>query len=102
MVVACFGLAFKANIDDLRESPSLAICEQVALQYSGRLLVVEPYIDELPTSLANRSRVEMTDFDTALKVADVLVLLVDHQQFKGVEAASFVDKVVIDTRGVWQ
>lgn len=102
VVVACFGLAFKANIDDLRESPSLAICEQVALQYSGRLLVVEPYIDELPTSLANRSHVEMTDFDMALKIADVLVLLVDHQQFKGVEAASFVDKVVIDTRGVWQ
>jgi len=103
VVVACLGLAFKANIDDLRESPSVEIVERIAERRLGqRLLVVEPYVAALPQGLAGQVHVELVDLDTALAVADVIVLLVDHVQFKSVERAALAEKSVIDTRGVWR
>jgi UDP-N-acetyl-D-mannosaminuronic acid dehydrogenase len=103
VVVACLGLAFKANIDDLRESPSLEIAERLARQRSGlRLLIVEPYIEKLPSKLANEPEVELMELELALLKADVVVLLVDHHQFKSVDRACLDGKVVVDTRGVWR
>ena len=103
VTIACLGLAFKANIDDLRESPSLEIVKQVvAKQLAQRVLVVEPYIDVLPTGLAGRSEIELADTEKALRDADVVVLLVDHMQFMSVSRSSLADKVVIDTRGSWR
>jgi UDP-N-acetyl-D-mannosaminuronic acid dehydrogenase len=74
----------------------------VAKQLAQRVLVVEPYIDALPTGLAGRSDVELTDTAQALRDADVVVLLVDHLQFMSVDRSSLADKVVIDTRGSWR
>lgn len=103
VVVACLGLAFKANIDDLRESPSLEIVEQIAGRRLGyRLLVVEPYVAVLPPGLAGQDHIELADFDTALALADVIVLLVDHVQFQSVDRAALADITVIDTRGIWR
>lgn len=103
IVIACLGLAFKANIDDLRESPALEIVERLARQQSGnRLLVVEPYIDELPPALAANAHLELVDLDVALAAADILVLLVDHVQFMSIDRWALANKVVIDTRGVWR
>lgn len=103
VVVACLGLAFKANIDDLRESPSLEIATRLAGQRpSLRLLIVEPYIDKLPPNLAAESEVELMELEAALLKADVVVLLVDHHQFKSVDRACLDGKVVVDTRGVWR
>lgn len=103
IVIACLGLAFKANIDDLRESPSLEIVERIAASWPGQqLLVVEPYVAELPPGLAGRAHVELADLDKALMVADVIVLLVDHVQFNSVRRAALAEKAVIDTRGVWR
>jgi UDP-N-acetyl-D-mannosaminuronic acid dehydrogenase len=103
VVVACLGLAFKANIDDLRESPSLEIATRLAVQRpSVRLLIVEPYIDKLPPNLAAESAVELMELEAALLKADVVVLLVDHHQFKSVDRACLDGKVVVDTRGVWR
>lgn len=103
VVVACLGLAFKANIDDLRESPALEITEHLAeRQLTDRLLVVEPYVDVLPPELSGRNGVELVGLDSALAAADVVVLLVDHQQFKAVPRQALADKLVIDTRGLWR
>lgn len=103
IVIACLGLAFKANIDDLRESPALEIVERLAGQQSGnRLLVVEPYVDELPPALAAHAHLELVDLDVALSAADILVLLVDHVQFMSIDRGAIVNKVVIDTRGAWR
>ena len=103
VTIACLGLAFKANIDDLRESPSLEIVKQVvAKQLAQRVLVVEPYIDALPMGLVGRSEVELADIEQALRDADVVVLLVDHLQFMTVSRSSLAHKVVIDTRGSWR
>lgn len=103
VVVACLGLAFKANIDDLRESPALEIARRLAeSKITDRLLVVEPYIESLPVDLKSCAGVELVSLEMALSTADVLVLLVDHQQFKIVQQEAFVGKEVIDTRGVWR
>lgn len=103
VVVACLGLAFKANIDDLRESPALEITIHLAeRRIADKLLVVEPYIDTLPHELAGRADVELVEFDLALAEADVVVLLVDHQDFKVVPRQSLDGKQVIDTRGQWR
>lgn len=102
-VVACLGLAFKANIDDLRESPALDIVEHLAAQrFADRLLVVEPYIRALPESLSEHPGVAFVSLDEALAQADVVVLLVDHRQFGTVQREELATKAVIDTRGLWR
>jgi UDP-N-acetyl-D-mannosaminuronic acid dehydrogenase len=95
LVIACYGLAFKANIDDLRESPSLAIVEQISGIHIGQILVVEPNINVLPNSLI---KAELVDLQYAFDLADVHLLLVDHREFK--EHRPFKGEV-IDTRGIW-
>lgn len=103
VVITCLGLTFKANIDDLRESPSLEIVERIAEKRLGnRLLVVEPYVAVLPPVLAGHAYVELVDLDVALAAADVIVLLVDHVQFKSVDRGAIADRTVIDTRGAWR
>jgi UDP-N-acetyl-D-mannosaminuronic acid dehydrogenase len=98
-VIACLGLAFKADIDDLRESPALDIVKALATKNIGTVLAVEPNIKELPQSLAGGS-VQLSTFANAMEQANVVVVLVDHKQFKVADKAGFARKVVIDTRGV--
>lgn len=98
-VIACLGLAFKADIDDLRESPAVQIVEQLANDNIGELLAVEPNISELPASMTSKG-VEFASLTQALERANVIVVLVDHKEFKSADKAAFAKKVVIDTRGI--
>ena len=98
-VIACLGLSFKADIDDLRESPALDIVSDLAQQQIGAVLAVEPNIDELPSHLGAQG-VELTSLEQALELANIVVVLVDHKQFKNADKTEFARKVVIDTRGV--
>ncbi|KAB2713837.1 UDP-N-acetyl-D-mannosamine dehydrogenase [Brucella intermedia] len=97
--VACFGLAFKPNIDDLRESPALDIARQLAGRMDIRLLVVEPHIDSIPARLGDAQLVEVAE---ALETADICVLLVDHAVFKSGKKPDADRQRVIDTRGLWK
>lgn len=99
-VIACLGLAYKANIDDLRESPAMEIVETLAHRHVGQILVVEPHIDELPEPLAALC-VELADFDQAIERANIVVLLVDHLGFLEIDKSILKDRIVIDTRGAW-
>ena len=101
-VIACLGLAFKPDIDDLRESPALHIAERLADLQLGQLAIVEPYISELPASLRGRNQVRLSEMAPAIKPADIVLLLVDHKQFRRVDRQSLREKVVIDTRGLWR
>ena len=98
--VACLGLAFKANIDDLRESPSLNIAESLLEDTGTQILVVEPYIKQLPDLLKGRINVRLLGLAEALDKADIVVLLVDHDDFCDIRAEALSGKVVIDTRGM--
>ncbi|SPB14044.1 UDP-N-acetyl-D-mannosamine dehydrogenase [Caballeronia novacaledonica] len=97
-VIACLGLAFKANIDDLRESPAVEITAELARRYPSCVLAVEPNIPELPARL--KDEVELCSLNEALLRADVIVILVDHSPFKNVDPLRLQTKVVIDTRGM--
>ena len=98
--IACLGLAFKPDIDDLRESPSVYITRDLSREFPGTVVAVEPNISELPSALRD-SDVSLVDLDSALK-ADVIVLLVDHREFKNNVPKLSSDQVLIDTRGIWQ
>ncbi len=98
--IACFGLAFKPNIDDLRESPAMEIAEMIASWHSGETLVVEPNIHQLPKKLEEQCR--LVDLDAALQQADVLVMLVDHKEFKTIAGEKIQQRWVVDTKGVWR
>lgn len=95
VTVACYGLAFKPDIDDLRESPAMAITQKIAEMHAGRVIAVEPNIESIPAKLKH---VELVEFDIAEKEADIQVLLVDHKEFKEKSVSS---SIVIDTKGVW-
>jgi len=98
--IACFGLTFKPNIDDLRESPAMEIAEMIAEWHKGETLVVEPNIHELPAKLAGHCT--LTALDDALATADVLVLLVDHKEFKATSGDAVRQQFIVDTKGVWR
>lgn len=95
VTIACYGLAFKPDIDDLRESPALSITKQIASIHGGLTIAVEPNVDNLPNSLLN---VELLTAELAFDKADIHLLLVDHKQFK---MASPLNGVIIDTKGIW-
>ncbi|QIW14978.1 UDP-N-acetyl-D-mannosaminuronic acid dehydrogenase [Pasteurellaceae bacterium RH1A] len=94
LTLACFGLTFKADIDDLRESPALAIAQRLSHWHPGKTLVVEPHITQLPQGL----KAKLSPAEKALKEADVVVLLVEHQAFLGLKPDQ---QWVVDVKGVW-
>ena len=96
LTIACYGLTFKRDIDDLRESPALHIVETICSQHRGPILVVEPNISQLPQTIVNASLVDILYASTK---ADIHVLLVDHTSFKANKPNS---TYIVDTRGVWR
>lgn len=99
-VIACLGLSYKANVDDLRESPALDIVAELARAKVGEILVVEPHLNAVPAKLAGLG-LALWDFDRATERANILVLLVDHASFLSIDHDVVKDKFVVDTRGVW-
>ncbi len=101
-VIACLGLSYKADIDDLRESPALHIVERLAQEQVGELLIVEPNVKKLPASLSQASNIKLVELREALAAADIVLLLVDHRQFKRIDRDLLKPKITIDTRGIWR
>lgn len=100
--IAVLGLTFKADIDDLRESPALSIAAEVARRWQAHdLLLVEPNVDVLPSVLAEFSQTRLASLDEVAAKADIVVLLVDHKEFKNVAPSKFAEALVIDTKGLW-
>jgi UDP-N-acetyl-D-mannosaminuronic acid dehydrogenase len=98
--IACLGLAFKADIDDLRESPSLEIVQQLKKLNLGKLYIAEPHISHLPASL-QVDNVEFVTAEDAVAHAEIVLLLVNHHKFAGIGLGMLSNKLVIDTRGMW-
>lgn len=98
--IACLGLTYKPDVDDLRESPAIEVVEKLAAKDVGKLLVVEPHINRLPQRLEHPN-LQLEDFETAIRTANLIVLLVGHQAFLQVDRDLLKDKFVIDTVGAW-
>jgi len=90
--IACLGLAFKANVDDLRESPALKIVRQLQKEAVGELLICEPNIQGHPD-------LPLHSINDCIEKADIVLLLVDHREFKALKPADLNEKILIDTRG---
>ncbi len=93
VVIACYGLAFKPDIDDLRESPALNITKDIASMHTGQVLAVEPNIESL-----NSVSFTLVSINEAISKADIHLMLVDHKEFKEISLSS---DFIIDTKGIW-
>ncbi len=92
-VIGCLGLAFKADVDDLRESPAVEIVERLMAEEVGEVIVCEPMI-------ASHPHFQLHPLEYVLKNSDILVLLVDHKPFRKLKTSAFSEKILIDTRGI--
>lgn len=92
-VIGCLGLAFKADVDDLRESPALDIVRQIQKEKLGELLVAEP-------NISSHDEFELKHYQDVIRESDILLLLVDHKEFCGLKTSDLNEVLLIDTRGV--
>lgn len=97
--VALLGLAFKPDIDDFRESPAMEIALSLAKTRGSQIMLVEPYADQLPAGFTG-SGAQLVELDEALRVAEIIVVLVDHTAFKHLLPSDLAGKLVFDTRGM--
>ena len=92
-VIGCLGLSFKADVDDLRESPSVEIVHKLMKQNVGKILVSEPTLSKHP-------EFDLLPYEEVIAKSDIVLLLVDHKQFRALKAADLKEKILIDTRGI--
>ncbi|MHB8410036.1 MAG: UDP-N-acetyl-D-mannosamine dehydrogenase [Acidiferrobacterales bacterium] len=92
-VIGCLGLSFKADVDDLRESPSVEIVHRLKQEGVGRLLVAEPNLTKHP-------EFDLMPYEEVVAKADIVLLLVNHRQFRKLKAVDLKEKILIDTRGI--
>jgi UDP-N-acetyl-D-mannosaminuronic acid dehydrogenase len=98
ITIACFGLAFKADIDDLRESPALEIAIELGRLHPGPLLAVEPNIQRMPESLGEHA--ELASTQQAQSQAQIAVILVGHKAFKECPRQSWSKMTIVDACGI--
>ena len=98
--IALLGLTYKPNVDDLRESPALQVARELAQRDLGRLMVVEPHVEALPSGLSDRPRVEAATLSAAILQADIVVILVAHNRFRSLDRGALSHKIVIDAVGL--
>ncbi len=102
VTVGCFGVSYKADIEDIKESPALKIVINLIESDVCEVLVCDPYIyksDYVKKSL--RFDVYNNPVEVINK-SDIILLLVDHRQFKDIDQKKLNGKTIIDTRGIWK
>jgi UDP-N-acetyl-D-mannosaminuronic acid dehydrogenase len=93
--IACLGLAYKPDVDDLRESPAIAVVEALKLRPGFHPLIVEPHLNQ-------HDDYALVPLELALKTAKVVVSLTAHTAFKTLPEGALKNKVVVDPCGIWQ
>ena len=101
LTISCFGLSFKPNIDDLRESPALEIAKSIESMGFKKVCIIEPNIKTLPSVLAKKNT-SLISIDDGIDQSDILLLLVDHEEFISLEREKLEGKFILDTKGIWR
>jgi UDP-N-acetyl-D-mannosaminuronic acid dehydrogenase len=91
--IACLGLAYKPDIDDLRESPAVEIVKELQERNVGELRIVEP-------NLEAHDSFELSSLSDAIESADIVLILVGHKPFVSIPQSKLAEKIIIDTCGV--
>lgn len=94
--IGCLGLSFKANIDDVRESPALSITRELNSMGFCKVMACEPNLESRCNELI------LYDINTVLQQADIILILVDHEEFRNIDKTVYGNKTIIDTRGLLQ
>ncbi|MCY1221179.1 UDP-N-acetyl-D-mannosamine dehydrogenase [compost metagenome] len=97
--IACYGLSFKADIDDLRESPAVEIVAALRHAHAGRILIVEPHIEVLPSVL--EGNFELTTVEQASSQAQIAIFLVAHKKFKSKSQKNLGHHIILDVCGIF-
>jgi UDP-N-acetyl-D-mannosaminuronic acid dehydrogenase len=95
--IGCLGLTYKADVDDLRESPAVEIVRELRKRCDGEVLACDPYV-----SPQRFTEFPLFSFEEVIAHCPMLVLLTDHRQFKDIPRRVLQEKVIVDTRGVWR
>lgn len=98
VIIGCFGLAFKPDIDDLRESPAIEIAHSLCHVHKGKVMVVEPHISDVPESL--KGAAQLGTAEDVFKQSHVVVYLVAHSRFCEQLLDSASEKIIIDACGM--
>jgi UDP-N-acetyl-D-mannosaminuronic acid dehydrogenase len=96
-VIGCLGLAYKADVDDIRESPSVRIVRELSSRNIGQVLACDPYV-----SREKCPDIPLVSLKEVVERSNVLVLLTDHRPFREIPTHVLREKVVVDTRGLWR
>jgi UDP-N-acetyl-D-mannosaminuronic acid dehydrogenase len=99
-VIACLGLTYKPDVDDLRESPAVEIAMDLARTGREQILIADPNLSALPTELAALSNVSFCDTLEAVRHADIVALLVAHSRFRKIPREELMRRVVVDVTGL--
>jgi UDP-N-acetyl-D-mannosaminuronic acid dehydrogenase len=99
-VVGCFGATYKADVEDMRESPSLEVIKMVAAHSDIRVIVCDPMIKALPHELSGMNKVTLASIDETCNQSDIAALLVGHRQFRKIGSNRFLNKIVVDAIGL--
>ena len=100
--ISCLGLSYKADTDDIRESPGIKIVKSIAQKFDGTIFVCEPNISKMPEPLKEFKTISLQSIDVCLNKSKIIVLLTDHKEFLEVTSDMLKEKIVLDTRGVWE
>ena len=98
--ICLLGISYKANSDDLRESPSLDILKKLTKFKFKNINVVEPNANFLPEKESFQN-INLLDLKEGIESSDVIVSLVDHREFKGIDKKTLEDKILLDTIGIF-
>ena len=97
IVISCYGLTYKPNVDDFRESPALEIVSELSSKHKGKVLSVEPFINNGNQKFKG---IEIISSEEAKVISNIAVILVNHDQFKALEHSYWAGLKVIDISGL--
>lgn len=99
--VACMGLAYKPDVEDIRQSPAVEIVRLLAKRSDIEIVACDPFVQARPAAFSGMPNVTVTTIEDALEKADVVAFLVGHAAFKTIDPSRLSAKIIVDDIGLF-